>query len=158
MVDSGSVPAMDPRKDDIAFDVGKQAVEVLRRNIRPRDIITKQSIENAITSVCATGGSTNAVLHLLAIAREAGVELDIDDFDRISEVTPIIADLKPGGKYVAEDLYKAGGIRLVADRLLAAGKLNPGCVTVIGPHDRRGGPRRLPRRPASRSWCRSTSR
>lgn len=132
LVDSGSIPAVDPRKDDVAFDVGKQAVEVLRRNIRPRDVITKQSLENAITSVCATGGSTNAVLHLLAIAREAGVELSIDDFDRISETTPIIADLKPAGRYVAEDLYKAGGIRLVADRLLAAGKLNPGCVTVSG--------------------------
>jgi dihydroxy-acid dehydratase len=132
MVDSGSVPAVDPKKDDVAFEVGKQAVEALRRNIRPRDVITKQSLENAITSVCATGGSTNAVLHLLAIAREAGVELSIDDFDRISEKTPIIADMKPAGKYAATDLYNAGGIRLVADRLLQAGLLNPGAVTVTG--------------------------
>ena len=132
VMDSGSVPAMDPKKDEVAFETGKQAVETLRRNIRPRDVITKASLENAITSVCATGGSTNAVLHLLAIAQEAGVELDIDDFDRISERTPIIADLKPGGRYVAEDLYKAGGIQLVAQRLLEGGLLNHACVTVTG--------------------------
>lgn len=132
VMDSGSVPAMDPAKDDMAFEVGKQAVEVLRRNIRPRDVITRASVENAIASVAATGGSTNAVLHLLAIAREAEVQLDIDDFDVISNRTPIFADMKPGGQYVANDLYRAGGIRLVAKRLQEAGLLNGGALTVSG--------------------------
>jgi dihydroxy-acid dehydratase len=132
MMDSGSVPAMDPKKDDVAFEAGKQAMELLRRNIRPRDVITRASLENAIASVAATGGSTNAVLHLLAIAREAGIELDIEDFDTISNRTPLIADLKPGGNYVANDLYEAGGIRLVANRLLEAGYLHPEPMTVNG--------------------------
>ncbi len=132
LVDSASVPAMDPKKDDVAYEVGRVAVDLLRSNLRPRDIITKASLENAIASVLATGGSTNAVLHLLAIAREAGVELSIDDFDRISRTTPIIADLKPGGRFVANDLYEAGGVRLVANRLLNAGILNPGAMTVSG--------------------------
>jgi dihydroxy-acid dehydratase len=131
-MDSGSVPAMDPRKDDVAFEAGKQVVELLRRNIRPSDVITRPSIENAIASIMATGGSTNGVLHLLAIAREAGIDLDIDDFDAISRKTPIFADLKPGGRYVANDLYHAGGIRLVASRLLEAGILNPAPITVSG--------------------------
>ncbi len=132
LVDSASVPAMDPKKDDVAYEVGRVAVDLLRSNLRPRDIITKPALENAIASVLATGGSTNAVLHLLAIAREAGVELNIDDFDRISRTTPIIADLKPGGRFVANDLYAAGGVRLVANRLLDAGILNPGAMTVSG--------------------------
>ena len=132
IIDSASVPAMDPKKDDVAFAVGQQAVELLRRNLRPSDIITKASLENAIASVLATGGSTNAVLHLLAIAREAGVELHIDDFDRISRTTPVIADMKPGGQYVANDLYAAGGVRLVANRLLQAGILHPEPMTVTG--------------------------
>ena len=131
-MDSGSVPAMDPRKDEIAFETGRQVMELLRRDIRPRDVITKASLENAIASIAATGGSTNGVLHLLAIAREAGVALDIDDFDRISSKTPLLADLKPGGQYVAKDLYEAGGIALVAKRLLDAGILQPGCMTVTG--------------------------
>ena len=132
IIDSASVPAMDPKKDEVAFAVGQQAVELLRRNLRPSDIITKASLENAIASVLASGGSTNAVLHLLAIAREAGIELAIDDFDRISRTTPIIADLKPAGRYVANDLYAAGGVRLVANRLLQAGILHPEPVTVTG--------------------------
>ncbi len=132
LVDSASVPAVDPKKDDVAFAVGQQAVELLRRNLRPSDIITKASLENAITSVLATGGSTNAVLHLLAIAREAGVELSIDDFDRISRTTPVIGDMKPGGQYTANDLYMAGGVRLVANRLLQAGLLHPEPMTVTG--------------------------
>jgi dihydroxy-acid dehydratase len=132
LMDSGSVPAMDPHKDDVAFETGKQAVELLRRNIRPSDVITRASIENAIASIMSTGGSTNGVLHLLAIAREAGVDLDIDDFDAISRRTPIFADMKPGGRYVANDLYAAGGIRLVASRLLEAGLLNPAPITVSG--------------------------
>jgi dihydroxy-acid dehydratase len=132
LVDSASVPAMDPKKDEVAVEVGKQAVELLRRGLRPSDIITKTSLENAIASVLATGGSTNAVLHLLAIAREAGVELNIDDFDRISRKTPVIGDLKPGGQYVANDLYAAGGVRLVANRLLNAGLLDGSPMTVTG--------------------------
>jgi dihydroxy-acid dehydratase len=132
LVDSASVPAVDPKKDDVAFEVGKQAVELLRRKLRPSDIITKASLENAIASVLATGGSTNAVLHMLAIAREAGVELHIDDFDRISRTTPVIADMKPGGQYTANDLYEAGGVRLVANRLLKAGILHPEPMTVTG--------------------------
>jgi dihydroxy-acid dehydratase len=132
LVDSASVPAVDPKKDDVAFEVGRQAVELLRRKLRPSDIISRASLENAIASVLATGGSTNAVLHLLAIAREAGVELHIDDFDRISRTTPVIADLKPGGQYVANDLYEAGGVRLVANRLLQAGILHPEPMTVTG--------------------------
>jgi dihydroxy-acid dehydratase len=132
LVDSASVPAMDPKKDDVAFEVGRTAVDLLRSNLRPRDVITRPALENAIASVLATGGSTNAVLHLLAIAREAEVELSIDDFDRISRTTPIIADLKPGGQYVANDLYEAGGVRLVANRLLEAGILHPEPITVTG--------------------------
>ncbi|HXH23015.1 MAG TPA: dihydroxy-acid dehydratase [Dehalococcoidia bacterium] len=132
LMDSGSVPAMDPRKDEVAFETGRQVMELLRRDIRPRDVITRASIENAIASIAVTGGSTNGVLHLLAIAREAGIDLDIDDFDRISSKTPLLADLKPGGRFVARDLYEAGGIRLVARRLLEAGILHPDCITVSG--------------------------
>jgi len=132
MMDSASVPAMDPKKDAVAFEAGRQAVELLRRNIRPSDVITRAALENAVASVAASGGSTNAVLHLLAIAREAGVPLDIDDFDRISERTPLIADLKPGGRFVANDLYAAGGVRVVAQRLLEAGILHPEAMTVSG--------------------------
>jgi dihydroxy-acid dehydratase len=104
----------------------------LRRDVRPSQILTRKSIENAIASVAATGGSTNAVLHLLAIAREAGIELNIDDFDRISARTPLIADLKPGGRFVANDLYKAGGIKLVAKRLIEAGLIHGDTLTVSG--------------------------
>jgi dihydroxy-acid dehydratase len=132
LVDSASVPAMDPKKDDVAYEVGRVAVDLLRSNLRPRDVITRPALENAVASVLASGGSTNAVLHLLAIAREAEVELSIDDFDRISRKTPIIADLKPAGKYVANDLYEAGGVRLVANRLLDAGILQPQAMTVTG--------------------------
>jgi dihydroxy-acid dehydratase len=132
MFDGNAIPAMDPRKDEAAFEAGKQAVELLRRNIRPRDIITRDAVENAIMAVCASGGSTNAVLHLLAIAREAGVDASIDDFDRISSRTPLLGDLKPGGQYVANDLYEAGGIRLMAKRLLDAGLLHAGALTVSG--------------------------
>jgi dihydroxy-acid dehydratase len=124
IMDSASVPAIDPKKDDVAYEVGKQAVAILKQGLRPSDIITKQSLENAIASVMATGGSTNAVLHYLAIAREAGVELTIDDFDRISRQTPLVADMQPGGKYYAYDLYRAGGVRLIAKRLQEAGRLN----------------------------------
>jgi len=102
----------------------------VRRDLRPCAILTRKALENAIASVAASGGSTNAVLHLLAIAREAGVELSIDDFDRVSSRTPLIADLKPGGRFVATDLYRAGGIRLLAQRLKQAGILHSECMTV----------------------------
>ena len=129
---SNGIPATVAEKDEAAFGTGKLVMELLRRDLRPSQIITRKSIENAIASVAATGGSTNAVLHLLAIAREAGVELTIDDFDRISERTPLIADLKPGGRFVANDLYKAGGIQLVAKRLLEAGRIHGDAITVTG--------------------------
>jgi dihydroxy-acid dehydratase len=102
---SAMVPAIDPKKDDVAFRCGQLVMELLRRDIRPHQIITRESIENAIAGVAATGGSTNSVLHLLAVAREAGIELSIDDFDRISARTPLLADLKPWGRYVATDVY-----------------------------------------------------
>ena len=127
-----SVPAMDPEKDKIAFDCGKVVMNVLQKGIRPRDILTRQAFENAITAVAATGGSTNAVLHLLAIAREAGVDLEIDDFQRVSERTPLLADLKPSGRFVAADMHRAGGIRLLAHRLLRGKYLHPTAATVTG--------------------------
>jgi dihydroxy-acid dehydratase len=129
---SNGIPATVAEKDGAAFEAGKLVMELLRRDLRPSQILTRKAIENAIASVAATGGSTNAVLHLLAIAREAGVELTIDDFDRISERTPLIADLKPGGRFVANDLYRAGGIQLVAKRLLESGLIHGDAVTVTG--------------------------
>jgi dihydroxy-acid dehydratase len=129
---SNGIPATVGEKDEAAFNAGKLVMELLKRDLRPSKIITRKSIENAIASVAATGGSTNAVLHLLAIAREAGVELNIDDFDKISNRTPLIADLKPGGRFVASDLYNAGGIQLVAKRLLDAGLIHGDTITVTG--------------------------
>jgi dihydroxy-acid dehydratase len=129
---TGSVPATDPHKNDVGVAVGKRIMELLAEGLRPSDFITRQSFDNAIASVAATGGSTNAVLHFLALAREAGVELDIDDFDRISKRTPIIADLKPGGQYVAVDLHAAGGGRLVTRRLVEAGLIDGSQLTVSG--------------------------
>ena len=129
---TGSVGATDPRKEATAFEAGKYIVDLLRRGTRPSDILTREAFENAIVGVAATGGSTNAVLHLLAMAREAGVPLNIDDFDTISNKTPLIADLKPGGKYMALDLAKAGGIGLVARRLLEGGYLHADALTVSG--------------------------
>ncbi len=126
------IPATIAEKDQAAFDAGKLVMDLLRRDLRPSQIITRQAIENAIVSVAATGGSTNAVLHLLAIAREMGIELDIDDFDTISARTPLIADLKPAGRFVATDLHKAGGIQLVAQRLLEGGYLDGSAPTVTG--------------------------
>jgi len=127
-----SIPATDAGKARAGTVAGKLTLEVLKRNLTPSKIITKAAIENAIAGVAATGGSTNAVLHLLAIAREAGVSLSIDDFDRISSKTPILADLKPGGRFVATDLYAAGGTSLVAKRMLEAGLLHGDCLTVTG--------------------------
>lgn len=129
---SNSVPAMIEAKDQAAFAAGQLVMELLRNDLRPSHILTRKSIENAITGVAATGGSTNAVLHLLALAREAGIELDIDDFDRISARTPLITDLKPGGRFVASDLHNAGGIPLVAQRLIEGGYLHADCITVTG--------------------------
>jgi dihydroxy-acid dehydratase len=126
------VPAMDQRKDDVAFDCGKMVMDLLKRDLRPRQIITRKSLENAIAAVATTGGSTNAVLHLLAIAREAGIKLSIDDFDKINRKVPLLADLKPGGRFVALDLFAAGGTTLVAKRLLDAGLLHAGQPTVTG--------------------------
>jgi dihydroxy-acid dehydratase len=129
---SGSVPAEDRAKEVVAKQAGALVVDVLRRGLRPRQILTREAMENAIAAVAATGGSTNAVLHLLAIANEAGVDLDIDDFDRISAKTPLLADLKPGGRFVANDLHRAGGIPLVVQRLAAAGLLHENAITVTG--------------------------
>ena len=129
---ANSVPALDSHKDDVARRAGELVMRLVADDLRPRQIITRDALENAIASVAATGGSTNAVLHLLAIAREAGVTLDLADFDRISDRVPLMADLKPGGRFVATDLYKAGGIALVASRLQDAGVLKTDALTVTG--------------------------
>jgi dihydroxy-acid dehydratase len=127
-----SVPATDAGKAHAGKRAGELVMDLLRGNVTPSKIITKAAIENAIAGVAATGGSTNAVLHLLAIANEAGVPLTIDDFDRISARVPIIADLKPGGRFVATDLYAAGGTALVAKRLVDAKMLHGDAITVTG--------------------------
>jgi dihydroxy-acid dehydratase len=127
-----SVPATNEGKARAGEQAGELTLRLLRKNLTPSKIITKSAIENAIAGVAATGGSTNAVLHLLAIAREAGIALSIDDFDRISAHTPILADLKPGGRFVATDLYEAGGTPLIAKRMLEAGLLRGDCITVTG--------------------------
>jgi len=127
-----SVPAMDPMKDAVSFSCGKVVMNLLQKEIKPRDILTREAFENAIASVAATGGSTNAVLHLLAIAREAGVQLEIDDFQTVSARTPLLADLKPSGRFVASDMHRAGGIRLLARRLLNGKYLHPSAKTVTG--------------------------
>jgi len=127
-----SVPAMDPKKDEIAFKCGDVVMNVLKRGTKPRDILTEEAFENAIAGVAATGGSTNAVLHLLAIAREAGVHLDIDDFQTVSERTPLLADLKPAGRFVAADMHHAGGVRLLTRRLIFGKHLHGKAMTVTG--------------------------
>jgi dihydroxy-acid dehydratase len=127
-----SVPAMDPQKDQVAFDCGRVVMNLLQKDIRPREILTRDAFENAIASVAATGGSTNAVLHLLAIAREAGVNLQIDDFQTVSERTPLLADLKPSGRFVAADMHRAGGVRLLAKLLLQGKHIHPEAKTVTG--------------------------
>jgi dihydroxy-acid dehydratase len=129
---SGSVPATDAGKAAVARTAGEQVVRLVSTRTRPRSIITRRSIDNAIAVVAATGGSTNAVLHLLAIAREAGVDLTISDFDRISAATPLIADLKPSGRFVANDLHAAGGSRLVLKRLIDSGVIAGDAPTVTG--------------------------
>ncbi len=129
---TASVPQVDPRKDDVAFRCGQLIVEAVRRDLRPRHIATRAAFENAIAAVAATGGSTNAVLHLLAMAREAEVPLEIDEFDRISSRTPLLVDLKPTGKYVAVDVDKAGGIPVIARRLLEGGYVDGSAITITG--------------------------
>jgi dihydroxy-acid dehydratase len=126
------VPAMDARKEEVAFETGKLVMDLLRRGITPKQIITRKALQNAIAGVMATGGSTNAVLHLLAVAKTAGVKLSIDDFDRISRKTPVLADLKPWGRFTAPEMYSAGGMPVVAKRLLEAGILHADELTVTG--------------------------
>ncbi len=127
-----SVPALSPEKERVALQCGEVVMSLLRGGVRPLDILTPNAFENAIASVAATSGSTNAVLHLLAIAREAGVALEIDDFQTVSERTPILADLKPSGRFVAADVHEAGGVRLLASRLLGLGLLHGAAITVSG--------------------------
>jgi dihydroxy-acid dehydratase len=129
---TAAVPQVDPRKNDVSIRCGEIVMDVVKNNRRPRDIVTRKALENAIASVAATGGSTNAVLHLLAIAREAGVPLEIEDFDRISNRTPILVDLKPGGRFVAVDVDKAGGIPVIARRLVDGGYVDGSALTCTG--------------------------
>lgn len=129
---ANSVPATTVEKQQVARRCGQLVMELVRKDLRPSQIITRPALENAIASVAASGGSTNAVLHLLAIAHEIGVQLGIDDFDRISARTPMICDLKPAGRFTATDLHEAGGIPLVAQRLLEAGLLHADAITVTG--------------------------
>jgi dihydroxy-acid dehydratase len=129
---SGSVPANDPRKASVAREAGERVMELVTKRVRPRDIITRKSLENAIASVATTGGSTNAVLHLKAIAHEAGVQLELGDFDAISARVPLLADLKPSGRFVATDLHAAGGSPLLARRLLEANAIDGTAPTVTG--------------------------
>ena len=129
---SGSVGAADPRKREVGRRAGELVMDVLARGLRPSALLTREAFENGIAGAAATGGSTNVVLHLLALAREAGVQLAIEDFDAVSERTPLIGDLRPGGRYVALDLDRAGGVELVAQRLVEAGRLHGGVPTVTG--------------------------
>src|SRR5882672_9047278 len=129
---TAGVPAEDPRKGDVGRKCGELIMDILRRGVRPRDIFTRTAIENAIAGVATTGGSTDAVLHFLAMARDAGVPLEMDDFDRISSRTPLLGDMRPGGKYAAYDLDRAGGTRLVAQRLVQGGYADPSAMTVTG--------------------------
>lgn len=131
-IGSASVPATHPDKPDVARQCGHLVMDLIRNNTSPRNIMTRNAFENAISAVLTTGGSTNSVLHLLAVAQEAGVDLNIEDFDWISEKTPLLADLKPGGRFVANDLFEAGGNRIVASRLLKAGLLHENERTVTG--------------------------
>jgi dihydroxy-acid dehydratase len=126
------IPATDPRKEEVAFDTGKLMMDILKKGLLPRQIITRKSLHNAIAGVMATGGSTNAVLHLLAIAKEAGVKLAIEEFDKISRKTPLLADMRPWGNYTAPEMYDAGGMGVVAKRLLEAKLIDGSAPTVTG--------------------------
>jgi dihydroxy-acid dehydratase len=129
---SGSVAAIDPGKDQVAEDAGRLAVELVVQDRKPSDILTRTAFENAIAGAAATGGSTNIVLHGLAIAREAAIQLDIDDYDRVSRKTPLFVDMRPGGRFSAVDLSGAGGIQLVAKRMIDAGLMDGSQMTVTG--------------------------
>jgi dihydroxy-acid dehydratase len=129
---SAMVPAEDDDKDTVAERIGELVMRVLADDIRPSKVITRDSLENAIACVCASGGSTNGVLHLIALAHELGIELEMDDFERISRNTPLLADLKPGGRFVATDLYRAGGVPLILSRLAEGGLLHGDAITVSG--------------------------
>jgi dihydroxy-acid dehydratase len=131
-IGSASPPATDSRKDEVCVEAGRLVMDLLERGLTPQDILTRESFENAIAAVAASGGSTNAVLHLLALASEAEVSLDIDDFDRVSQRTPIVADLKPGGRYTAVDLDRAGGTKLLGRRLVEAGLVDGAQLTTTG--------------------------
>jgi dihydroxy-acid dehydratase len=131
-VGSASPGATDPRKSQKGYEAGTIVMDLLRRGVRPRDLLTREAFENAIAAAAGSGGSTNSVLHLLALAREAGIPLEIDDFDTISTRTPIIADLRPGGQYVALDVDRAGGIQLIAKRMVEANLVHAGTQTVTG--------------------------
>ncbi len=129
---ANDVPALDGAKADAAYACGELAVALVKQGRAPRDIVTRESFENAIAGVMATGGSTNAVLHLLATAHDFGIDLSIDDFDRISRRTPVLADMRPWGTYTAPEMYEAGGMAVVGKRLLEAGLLHPKARTVTG--------------------------
>ncbi len=129
---ANSIPAMDSEKDRAAYEAGRRTVELVKAGVTPRQILTREAFENGIAGIVATGGSTNGVLHLLALAKEAGVKLSINDFDRVSRKTPIWADMKPWGRFTAPDMHRAGGIRLIARRLLDAGLLKSKAMTVTG--------------------------
>lgn len=129
---TASVPQVDPRKKDVARRCGEMILDAVRADLKPRDIVTRASFENAIAAVASTGGSTNSVLHLLAMAREAEVPLEIDDFQTVSERTPLLVDLKPAGKFVALDVDKAGGIPVIAQRLMQGGYVDGSAKTITG--------------------------
>jgi dihydroxy-acid dehydratase len=129
---SAMVPAEDDEKGSVAKRIGELVMRVLAEDLKPSQVITRDSLENAIACACASGGSTNVVLHLIALAHEVGIELGMDDFERISRETPLLADLKPGGRFVATDLYRAGGVPLILKRLAEAGKLHEEAITVSG--------------------------
>jgi dihydroxy-acid dehydratase len=129
---ANDVPAIDPRKEEVAFETGQLVMELLRQGVTPRQIMTRKAFLNGIAGAMATGGSTNVVLHLLAVAKEAGVRLSIDDFDRVSRKVPVLADLKPAGRFAAPDMYQAGGMAVIARRLLDAGLLHADEMTVSG--------------------------
>src|SRR5205823_11159958 len=126
------IPARDPRKPEAAERAGRLAVQLVRDDVRPSQVLTQEAIANAIAAIAATGGSTNGVLHLLAIARELDLPLELEDFDRIAEGTPVVADLKPGGRFVATDLHAAGGVALVARELVEAGLVHGDAPNVDG--------------------------
>ena len=147
---SSSIPAEDAAKADECRRAGAAVRMLLERDLKPRDIVTRESLENALTMVMALGGSTNAVLHLMAIARAAHVPLSLDDFQRISDRVPLLADLKPSGRYVQEDLHNVGGTPAVMKYLLERGFLHGGCMTVTGRRSPRTSPTRLRSHRASR--------